>query len=164
MVKDMIEHHVFHGPTLAYANVETIIPSMLKLMAAELPVKRFASYVLAYHGNDAGAATLRDWAIASPFPQMPLEALLQLPGDEWLAFLESIADPGHPLYDHERYGGTSQYLILPSLRIRLALKKLSDVHEKAAFLYAEYGRTLLSFFRSTWNLSVNSLVSESNRP
>jgi hypothetical protein len=142
MVKDMLEHEVFYGPTLAYASVQTIVPAMLALLDAKLPIKRFASYVLAYHGNDAGATILRDWAVASPYPQIPLEALSQLPSEEWIPFLESFINPDHPLYRHERYGGTTKYLILPSLRIRLALKKLTDLHEKAAFMYAEFGRTL----------------------
>lgn len=142
MVKDMAEHQVFHGPTLAYATVETIVPAMLDLMNADLPVKRFASYVLAYHGNDAGAATLKDWALNTPYPAMPLEALSQLPGEEWITFLEDFADPNHSLYRHERYGLSAKLRILPSLRIRLTLKRLTSTEEKAAFLYAEYGRTL----------------------
>lgn len=142
MVKDMVEHQVFHGPTLAYARVDTVVPAMLNLLDAGLTVRRFASYVLAYHGNAAGAETLRDWAVASPYPKMPLEALTQLPGDGWTAFLEPFADPSHPVYRHERYGSMSKCTTFPSLRIRLALKKLISVQEKIDFSYRMFGNTL----------------------
>lgn len=162
LIDDMIEHQICHAPTLAYAKTDNIVPAMLELLDKELKLQRFAAYVLAYHGNNQGALILKGWAESSSYPHMPLEALSQLPGDQWMEFLQPFSNPNHPIYTkaNERYRYAVLANVLPSIRLRLALKKVTGLHDKADLLTAEYGRLLQTIEIYAGNKQGNKITRE----
>ncbi|NOU13825.1 MAG: hypothetical protein HOO92_07655 [Methylococcaceae bacterium] len=143
LIDDMVEYQVFHGRTLAFVNPEWVVPNMLKLLKHANPVlQHFAAYVLAFHGYADGVEQLKNWANSSPFPYSPLEAMLQLPGNEWTAYLHSFIAPEHPIYQNERYQGYALKEIFPMITQQLTIKKKSSTAEQLAYIYELYGRTL----------------------
>jgi len=143
LIDDMVEYQVFHGRTLAFVNPEWVVPNMLKLLNHANPVlQHFAAYVLAFHGYDDGVEQLKNWANSSPFPYSPLEAMLQLSGNEWTAYLHSFIAPEHPIYQNERYQGYALKELFPMITGQLTIKKKSSTAAQVAYIYELYGRTL----------------------
>lgn len=138
LIDDMVENEVFHGLALAYARTENIAPAMRGLLAgSNLNLRRYAAFVLAYHGDTSGAEYLKDWANNTVYPKYPLEALLRFPDKDWLEFLTSFPKLEHPIHET---GSWLKSLVHPLLRIRLTLKQISDPKERADFIFSEYGR------------------------